>query len=1114
MADSPPQPTTPAPPSGRPADPVPSDARTLRVDTGAKAPVDPSQPTLAIPGASAAGERQHDSRDFQGEPFGRYRLLLDLGRGGMGVVHKAWDTQLRRPVALKQVLSEGGLTRAQTDRFLREARLAARLRHPHIVGVLDVAEHQGRPYLTTEFLEARSLEVVLRQPVEPSQALRWTQAIAEALQYAHDSGIVHRDVKPSNILIDSEGRPFLTDFGLAKEVEAPVVGGTTLTLSGTLVGTPQYMSPEQASGRLERIGPAADQFSLGVVLYELLTRRVPFSGNGLRELLNAISETDPVPPRKLTPSVDRDAETICLKALEKDPARRYARIGDLAADVGRLLAGEPILARPRSLPERAARLLSRHRRVVLTVAATSAVLLGVGVPYLQDRARRAEAVRKERDALDVQAAAAERARREAEAALEKAGLAQAVLARWVGLAPSIHALEAAFYDGRISDEELARRTADPWRRVERFLEETPPDPSSQCVARALAGRARRLAGHHEEGLEWMREARRLDPDLPHGALMEALAHFSLYVLHHPLPSFTVGAERITFGPPAPESPETKRARAEMERLLGEAARARVWGVGTDRDFRAALDAMRALQEGRLEEAESGFTRVIGSPAMLGSEGDILLARAKVRYLLGKFGDGIEDLERLLESRPDDGVAWLYLGNLLTGLALSEGVAGRDPIAPLGRAIERYTGALERRANPATVLNDRGIALGRMGQVQAERGLDGREALDGAIRDFTKLIQAQVLDNVSFMNRGGARLWRANAEESFGRDPIPSLDAALQDLNEAVRLGDEDPHHRYVRSQVLLGRAVAGRKRGEDSRPLLRKALEDLEHGLALSPGDADAIAGRGEVYREIAVELSMRGEDAPESCRFALRDLDEALRIAPDNVPALIARAKTHRLSGDLALDAREDPEPHYGRALADLDRAIALRPSDTDGWNERGLTRTALGHARGLKGADARDDLQGAIDDFGEVLSRNPEGLDAMSNRGVAWTRFGEAQGRLHIDPRPSFRKAVAGYEEIIKRNPSHANAWLHRALARIALADANKVVKEDPTPLWEEALADLAQVEKLEPSNWRARATRGLLFEWQGRKEEAIAAYEEALKVCPGQPTVKAQLEALRKR
>ncbi len=1114
MADSHPQNGTPPPPSGRVADPVPSDARTLRVDTGARAPVDPSQPTLALPEASSAGERQHDSQDFQGEPFGRYRLLLELGRGGMGVVHKAWDTQLRRPVALKQVLAEGGLTRAQTARFLREARLAARLRHPHIVGVLDVAEHQGRPYLTTEFLEARSLEAVLKRPVEPSQALRWVKAIAEALQYAHDAGVVHRDVKPSNILIDTGGRPFLTDFGLAKEVEAPVLGGTTLTLSGTLVGTPQYMSPEQASGRLERIGPAADQFSLGVVLYELLTGRVPFTGNGLRELLNAISETDPVPPRKLKAAIDRDAETICLKAIEKDPARRYARIGDLAADLGRLLAGDPILARPRSLPEKFTRLLSRHRRVVLAVAATAALVLVAGVPFLRDRARRTEEARGERDVLDRQRAEAERARREAEAVLEKAVRAQAVFGRWVSLATSVHALEAAFYDGRLPDDELRRRAEEPWNRVQRFVDETPPDSASQCVARALAGRARRLAGYSEEGLAWMREAQRLDPDLPHGVLMEALACFSECVVHQPLPSFTVGADRISFGPPRPETPEMAQARARMERLMGEAARARVWGEGTDRDFRAVLEAMRAMQEGRLVDAEAGFTSVIGSPAMLGGEGDILLARAKVRYMLGEFREGIEDAERLLEARPEDGVAWRYYGNLLTGLALSEEAAGKDPLPLLARAIERYGGALERSASDVAVLTDRGIALSRMGEAMKDRGLDGREALDAAIRDFTELIKAQGLEDNPHVNRGGVLLSRANAEESLGGDPIPHLDAAIQDLDEAIRLGDESPYERIVRAQILQRRAVAGRARGEDSRPLLRKALEDLDRNLALAPGDADALASRGNVYREIAAELSTRGEDGSESCRFALRDLDESLRIVPNSVLALVARAKTHRVIGDLAREARGDTDPHYERALADLGRVIALRPSDTDGWNERGLTRTAVGQARHLQGDDARDILQGAIDDFGEVLARNPASLDAMSNRGVAWTRFAEAQGKRHIDPRPSFRRAVADYDEIIRRAPSHAKAWLYRALARIVIGDANKVVGEDPGPPWEEALGDLAHVEELEPANWRARATRGLLLQKQGKTEEAIRAYEEALEICPGQPTVKTQLDALRKK
>ncbi|MBI5365917.1 MAG: protein kinase [Planctomycetes bacterium] len=339
-----------------------------------------------------------------GRPFGRYRLLAELGRGGMGVVWKAWDTDLQRIVALKQISAEGALAPAQIERFLREARLAAKLRHPHIIPVHDVGVHEGQPYFTAEFIEGAPLSERLHTggaAVPARQAIAWVRAVGEALAQAHAQGVIHRDVKPGNILIDRDGRAWLMDFGLAKDVEltsgAGAPGGPAtaraaeLTQSGALLGTPAYMSPEQARGRAEAIGPASDQFSLGGTLYHLLTGRAPFAGETLYELLDAIARREPIPPRRLNPRLHRDLETICLKALEKDPARRYPSAGELAADLGRYLEGEAILARPQSVAERALRLLARQRRTVAGAALLVILLSAVGGALWHRDRRRMEA---------------------------------------------------------------------------------------------------------------------------------------------------------------------------------------------------------------------------------------------------------------------------------------------------------------------------------------------------------------------------------------------------------------------------------------------------------------------------------------------------------------------------------------------------------------------------------------------------------------------------------------------------------------------------------------------------------------------------------------------------
>ncbi len=408
--------------------------------------------------------------------FGDYELIEEIARGGMGVVHKARQLSLNRIVALKMILGGGLAGSAQVQRFRAEAQAVAELRHPDIVAIHEVGEHEGQLYFSMDYIEGRDLDAVILdfgfRNSDFRRSGRWMQTVAEAVHYAHQHGILHRDLKPANIIIDQDDRPHVTDFGLAKRLVVPPSGGhasgvpgataisdgqpakagttnktdcdrpaslglgtgrspvsaaavppdgplssaasatpdapragtargpgpdspfsifsSPLTLSGQVLGSPSYLSPEQAEGKRGTVGVASDVYSLGAVLYHLLTGRPPFQGETLTALLRQVIETDPVAPRLLNPSIPRDLETICLKCLEKQPRRRYSSAQELAEELGRFLADQPIRARPVKRAERAWRWCRRNPRLAGALGAVAGCLV-LGLTTTTWQMKRAEA---------------------------------------------------------------------------------------------------------------------------------------------------------------------------------------------------------------------------------------------------------------------------------------------------------------------------------------------------------------------------------------------------------------------------------------------------------------------------------------------------------------------------------------------------------------------------------------------------------------------------------------------------------------------------------------------------------------------------------------------------
>ena len=447
--------------------PDPDSGGTVNYDGAA----DPSDDASTVP--------QKRGRELPNVPG--YEILSELGRGAMGVVYKARQTRLNRLVALKMVLAGAHASPQQLARFDQEARSVARLQHPNIVQIYEIGEQQGLPYFSLEFVDGGTLEKLIgRHPQPPRTAAELVETLARAMHFAHEQNIIHRDLKPANILLVSGGvvsgdrsagttrlspvttyhspltthQPKITDFGLAKAVEE---SGSQNTATGTIMGTPSYMPPEQARGDVTAIGPLCDLYSLGAIFYELLTGRPPFQGATILDTLDQVRNREPVPVLQLQPKVPTDLETICLKCLQKEPARRYANCGELADDLARFLAGHPIQARPVSGVERFWRWCRRNPRVaglsaatVLFLTCTAAVSLWAAVAMaaknkviVQEKAAAVKSAEEAEGARTVAVAAEKVAADNSRLASEQAAVALTTLQRLISKVQDETGLDAA-----------------------------------------------------------------------------------------------------------------------------------------------------------------------------------------------------------------------------------------------------------------------------------------------------------------------------------------------------------------------------------------------------------------------------------------------------------------------------------------------------------------------------------------------------------------------------------------------------------------------------------------------------------------------------------------------
>jgi tetratricopeptide (TPR) repeat protein/tRNA A-37 threonylcarbamoyl transferase component Bud32 len=958
----------------------------------------------------------------------QFELLAELGRGGMGVVYKARHRALNRTVALKMILESTHARAEHHERFRIEAEAVARLRHPNIVQIYDFGEADGCPFVSLELLEGGSLADRLKGTTQPSRAAAELMAtLALAMHAAHQAGIVHRDLKPANVLFDRDGIPRITDFGLAKRLE--IDSGQTQT--GQIMGTPSYMAPEQAQGEVRKIGPKADIYALGALLYELLTGRPPFKGASVMTTLHQVVHDDVVPPSRIEPRIARDVETICLKCLAKEPEKRYGSAAELAGDLRAYLEDRPIRARRTPLWERGTKWVRRHPTwaTVLGLAIAAGVILVV-------LGLRLDAEHKHQARIKDQAIAALGARGE-----QVLFVAQARIAREdfrgakVDLVPLLKDLdpeprlaplrsrtagllgqvERGIKDQEVQEKDRQRRQWFLRLRDEAFFHQvnfTGLDlPANLQVTRAATRAALWVFGEARQGDAWT---------LP--ALPESLAPSERSEI-------AVGCYELLLAladaVAQPLPGEDARQQAERGlRILDQAALLRPESTRAYHMQRAACLARQDDPAGTKREsalAEQLAPTTAADHFLVGQQ----------RFNRRDWNGAFADFDAVLQLQPDH-----FWAQCLGAICAMQ----KTPRAPseaksaLNRCIQQQPGTVWLyllRAYASGQVAALALETVKLYPAQAEvLKAEAESQFAAALADYRTalaMLEQKPNDDLCYtllVNRGVM-------DYQAGR-----LEEAALDLQEAIRHKD-----RQYEAIATLAQVYQGQKKWD-------AAVEQFTRAIGVKPGYSPLFRERARVQKN-------RDDRTPEHTRAAIADLDEAIRYESPG-SAILAQDQTWR--GDL-LRQLHRPED----ALAACDAALQVVPDDADanrlkvlvlldlkrydeviGSCDRALAQgkpsAGLHEIRGQARA-GREDFAGAIADYTLDLEARPGQARVLIARGLTYL----------VTDAP--RLALGDFEEALRLEPSNREARIGRGSARVllgdhraAVADAEESVRQGP--------------------------------------------------------------------
>jgi serine/threonine protein kinase/tetratricopeptide (TPR) repeat protein len=991
-----------------------------------------------------------------------YEVVAVLGRGGFGVVYKAIQVKVKRLVALKMILGGAHASSSDLARFRAEAEAVGNLQHPNIVQIFEVGEQDGHSFFSLEYIAGGSLEQKLqRAQTAPRQAAHLVEVLARAIDYAHSNGIIHRDLKPANVLLTTDGTPKITDFGLAKRLDTE----QGFTRTGAAVGTPAYMAPEQAMGQTKTLGPAVDIYALGAILYQLLTGRVPFTGDNPVDVMIRVATEEPVPPSRLLSKVPRDLETICLKCLEKEPHRRYRTAQALAEDLARFLNHEPILARPVTAWERSLKWMRRRKLVtalLASIALAVVALLASWGYYKHSESRHLDDACADFGNLIDQANQADRDQQGAK----------------------FETYVAKLREKYSSEPVLTTRYAEAIDKIEsRYSAYETHHKFIQKYNRALTVAIRSTGEESEDKIHaGIREAR------------DALAEVNLSDAEQETLDLTgpyTEAEKVEIRKGcyelllfladlvARQKGEANPQQAKQAlQILGQAAKI---GVRTEAFDQRRARYLKAAGSNPQSEKRTAVTADIEDPAL-----DRFLMGDNF-FKEGNYKSALEQFVMALQIQPD--YFWARYYKAICHLALNQPVPARDCLTECLNQKRLVFIYLMRGYAEGQLA----YAEGRLGHVEAQ--LYEYSAAEGDFQEALNRLGDTPDDETRYALFNNRAVIRLAQPEQFA--------LGVEDLQTAIRVCP-DKYHAYV----TLAQALF--KKGQ-----LGEAIQRMDQAIQVAEDQVKNQTLRAEnlalLYRSRS-QFHLKREDGVHS---AISDLKQAIAVDKNGSPS---QAKTQIELGrllqkenrleealaayEVALKAPSEPiDAHrwQGETLFKLKRYAEAVQAFEQYLQKGGPATAKIYEARAMARGQLKD-YAGAVEDYTRALTLEKEPKEItgiLVNRGEAYLA---CQADL---------PALRDFDDALQRDSQNSTAYLGRGFARVrkgeipeGIKDAEKAVQlenKNPKTTYQAARIFAQAAGKLDSdSERRNRETNERRFYYQDR---AVALISRALSMLPDQ-------------